>query len=185
MPDIEAGHTVKVVQRIKEGGKERLQIFEGLVIKVNSGFGSDKTFTCRKVVSGVGVEKIFPLYSTNIDKIEVVKKAKVRRAKLWHMRDLTGKSARLKETYYATQDEVRTDKAGNFIVEEEVVEVAADEPVEVDAVEEAVVEIPDEVVEEVVAEEESPEEVAEAAEVEAEEPIQDSQDTPEEEKSSK
>jgi len=104
VPEIRAGYTVKVHQKIKEGAKERIQIFEGLVIKVNSGTGLDKTFTVRKIASGVGVEKIFPVYSKNIAKIEVVKKAKVRRAKLYYMRERTGKSARLKETYLKEGD---------------------------------------------------------------------------------
>jgi len=99
VPEIKAGYTVRVHQKIKEGGKERIQIFEGLVIKVGSGEGLDKTFMVRKIASGVGVEKVFPLYSSNIAKIEVVKKAKVRRSKLYYMRDRTGKSARLRETH--------------------------------------------------------------------------------------
>ena len=98
VPVIKTGYTVRVHQRIKEGEKERIQIFEGLVIKVNSGHGADKTFTVRKIVQGIGVEKVFPLYSTNISKIDVVKIAKVRRAKLYYMRDRSGKSARLQET---------------------------------------------------------------------------------------
>jgi len=104
VPEIRAGYTVKVHQKIKEGGKERIQIFEGLVIKVNSGTGLDKSFTVRKIASGIGVEKVFPVYSKNIAKIEVVKKAKVRRAKLYYMRERTGKSARLKETYLKDGD---------------------------------------------------------------------------------
>ncbi|MFH1284582.1 MAG: 50S ribosomal protein L19 [Candidatus Peregrinibacteria bacterium] len=103
-PDISTGNTVRVHQKIKEGDKERIQIFEGLVIKINSGHGADKTFTVRKVVEGIGVEKIFPLYSTNIEKIEVKKKAAVRRAKLYYMRERSGKSARLKETFVSSED---------------------------------------------------------------------------------
>jgi len=104
MPNIEAGYTVKVHQRIKEGEKERTQIFEGLVIKVNSGFGADKTFTVRKIVDGIGVEKIFPLYSSNIIKIEIKKKAKVRRSKLYYMRKRSGKSARMKESLVSEKE---------------------------------------------------------------------------------
>jgi len=104
VPAIKTGHTVRVHQRIKEGEKERVQIFEGLVIQVNSGSGADKTFTVRKIVGGIGVEKIFPLYSTNIVKIEVVKTAKVRRAKLFYMRDRSGKSARLKEKFVSDKE---------------------------------------------------------------------------------
>ncbi|MBI4975799.1 50S ribosomal protein L19 [Candidatus Peregrinibacteria bacterium] len=98
VPELKTGYTVRVHQKIKEGDKERIQIFEGLIIQINSGHGADKTFTVRKVVEGIGVEKIFPLYSTNIEKIEVKKKSKVRRAKLYYMRHKFGKSARLKET---------------------------------------------------------------------------------------
>lgn len=99
VPEIKAGYTVKVYQKIKEGNKERLQGFEGLVIKTNSGEGPDKTFTVRKIASGVGVEKVFPLHSPFIAKIDILKKAKIRRAKLYYMRNKTGKAARLSETY--------------------------------------------------------------------------------------
>ena len=99
MPDLHTGCTVKIYQKIKEGEKERIQIFEGLIIAVNSGHGADKTITVRKVVEGIGVEKIFPIYSPNIDKIEVKKTSKVRRAKIYFMRDRMGKSARLKATF--------------------------------------------------------------------------------------
>lgn len=109
LPDIKVGHTVRVHQRISEGEKDRVQIFEGLVIKVSSGYGVSKTFTVRKIVSGVGVEKIFPFHSGNIEKIDLVKKAKVKSAKLFHMRDLTGKSARLKEKYYSEMPTVMID----------------------------------------------------------------------------
>ncbi|MFA6917614.1 MAG: 50S ribosomal protein L19 [Candidatus Gracilibacteria bacterium] len=104
VPDIKPGYTVKIHQRIKEGEKERIQIFEGLVIAVNSGSGANKTITVRKVVEGIGVEKIFPVYSTNLEKIEVKKQSKVRRAKLYYMRDRMGKSARLKETFISNPE---------------------------------------------------------------------------------
>lgn len=97
-PEIKPGYTIRVHQKIKEGEKERVQIFEGLVIKVQ-GSGLAKTVTVRKVVSGVGVEKIFPIHSDNITKIEVKKIGKVRRAKLYYMRERSGKSARLKEQH--------------------------------------------------------------------------------------
>ncbi len=96
VPELQPGMTVKVHQKIKEGDKERVQIFEGLVLQVAHGHGADATFTVRKVVEGVGVEKIFPVFSPNISKIEVIKKSKVRRAKLYYMRELFGKAARLK-----------------------------------------------------------------------------------------
>jgi len=104
VPVIRPGNTVKVHQKIKEGEKERIQIFEGLVIKINSGYGADKTITVRKIVGGIGIEKIFALYSTNIVKIEVKKKSKVRRAKLYYMRKRSGKSARLKETFVSDKE---------------------------------------------------------------------------------
>ena len=96
VPEIKAGQTVKVYQRVKEGAKERVQPFEGLVLAVKHGQGLDGTFTVRKIASGVGVEKIYPLHSPTIDKIEVLKKANVRRAKLYYMRARSGKSARMK-----------------------------------------------------------------------------------------
>jgi large subunit ribosomal protein L19 len=92
--DLRAGDTVKVHQKIQEKGKTRLQVFEGLVLAVKHGKESGGTFTVRRVASGVGVEKIFPLYSPLIDKIEVVKRSKVRRAKLYHIRDKAAKEIR-------------------------------------------------------------------------------------------
>lgn len=97
VPILKAGMTIKVHQKIKEGAKERVQIFQGLVLSLNSGYGADKTFRVRKVFQGIGVEKVFPLYSPNIVKIEIVRQAKVRRAKLYYTRDLFGKSARMHE----------------------------------------------------------------------------------------
>jgi large subunit ribosomal protein L19 len=99
VPHLKAGQTVKVFQKIKEGEKERIQMFEGLVISVKGETGINQNITVRRIVSGVGVEKIFPVHSSTIEKIEVVKEAKVRRAKLYYMRERSGKSARLKETY--------------------------------------------------------------------------------------
>ena len=96
VPELQAGQTVKVYQRVKEGNKERVQPFEGLVIAVKHGRGLDGTFTVRKISSGIGVERIYPLHSPTIDKIEVLKKADVRRAKLYYMRERSGKSARMK-----------------------------------------------------------------------------------------
>ena len=91
-----AGDTVKVGVRIKEGDKERVQVFEGVVIAMRHG-GSRATFTVRKVSYGVGVERVFPLHSPAIDKIDIVTHGAVRRAKLYYLRDLAGKAARLKE----------------------------------------------------------------------------------------
>jgi large subunit ribosomal protein L19 len=97
IPEFNVGDTVKVHLKVVEGGKERIQIFQGYVIAMR-GSGLNKTFTVRKIASnGIGVERIFPLYSPTIDKIEVVKKGVVRRAKLYYLRGLRGKKARIKE----------------------------------------------------------------------------------------
>jgi large subunit ribosomal protein L19 len=95
-PAMQAGDTVKVHVRVKEGDKERVQVFEGIVINLRRG-GTRASFTVRKVSFGQGVERIFPLHSPVIQKIEVVRSAKVRRAKLYYLRDLKGKAARMKE----------------------------------------------------------------------------------------
>jgi len=94
--DVRPGDTVKVFQKIQEKGKTRLQLFEGLVIARKHGTEAGGTFTVRKVASGVGTEKIFPLYSPNIDKIEVVKRSRVRRSKLYYIRDKAAKEIRKK-----------------------------------------------------------------------------------------
>lgn len=98
VPAIKPGATVKIYQKIKEGEKERVQIFQGLVIRLNAGAHLDKTFTVRKIVEGVGVERIFPMHTPNIEKIVILKQGKVRRAKLYYMRNLQGKSTRLRES---------------------------------------------------------------------------------------
>ena len=90
------GDTVKVHNRIKEGSRERIQIFEGTVIAKKHG-GIQETFTVRRVSYGVGVEKTFPIHSPNVEKVEVVRKGKVRRAKLYYLRDRVGKAAKVKE----------------------------------------------------------------------------------------
>lgn len=95
-PAIKPGNTVKVHVRVREGDKERIQIFEGLVIAMHRG-GTRASFTVRKVSFGQGVERIFPLHSPVVQKIEVVRTAKVRRAKLYFLRALRGKAARMKE----------------------------------------------------------------------------------------
>ncbi len=96
IPPFRAGDTVRVYSRIKEGDKERIRVFEGVVIRKRKGT-TGATFTVRKISYGVGVEKIFPLHSPTIDKIEVISKGKVRRARLYYLRKLRGKAARLKE----------------------------------------------------------------------------------------
>lgn len=96
IPSFKSGDTVKVHVRIKEGNKERLQVFEGICIARKHG-GARETVTIRKVSFGVGVERIFPLHATVIDHIDVVRRGKVRRAKLYYLRELRGKAARIKE----------------------------------------------------------------------------------------
>ena len=96
VPSFEIGDTVKVYNKIVEGTHERIQIFEGVVIaKKNSSIR--ETFTVRRISFGVGVEKTFPLHSPRVDKVEIVKRGKVRRAKLYYLRGLTGKAAKIKE----------------------------------------------------------------------------------------
>ena len=95
-PQMQAGDTVKVHVKVREGDKERIQVFEGMVIGMHRG-GARATFTVRKVSFGQGVERIFPLHSPIIDRIEVTRSARVRRAKLYFLRDLKGKAARMKE----------------------------------------------------------------------------------------
>ncbi len=96
IPDFKAGDTIKVHARIKEGEKERIQVFQGFVIRKRNG-RTGATFTVRKISYGIGVERIFPLHSPTIDKIEVVSKGKVRRGRIYYMRNLKGKAARIKE----------------------------------------------------------------------------------------
>lgn len=105
MPELRSGMTIRVHQKITEGEKQRIQIFEGLIIKVSGGDGLNKSITVRKMVEGIGVEKIFPIFSPMIAKIEVKKKSKVRRAKLYYMRERSGKSARLKGKFVSKEQE--------------------------------------------------------------------------------
>ena len=96
VPDFRPGDTVKVHVRLKEGNKERIQVFEGLVIARKHG-GVSETFTVRKISSGIGVERTFPLHAPSVAKIEVTRRGRVRRAKLYYIRNLRGKAARIKE----------------------------------------------------------------------------------------
>ena len=105
-PQFRAGDTITVTYKIKEGDKERLQKFRGVVIQI-SGSGSTRTFTIRKMSNGVGVERIFPFASPFIESIEFNKAGKVRRARIFYLRQLTGKKARIKERTYVA----KTDKA--------------------------------------------------------------------------
>lgn len=105
-PDFRAGDTVTVHYKIKEGNKERIQAYRGVVIQ-KKGEGVRATFTVRKMSNGVGVERIFPLHTPFIDQIEVNKRGKVRRARIYYLRGLTGKKARIKEKkYFAIAEEI-------------------------------------------------------------------------------
>jgi large subunit ribosomal protein L19 len=96
VPPFKSGDTVKVHVKIKEGDKERVQVFQGIVIG-RRGSGTSETFTVRKMSSGIGVERVFPLNSPNVSKIERIRQGKVRKSKLYYLRGLTGKSARIDE----------------------------------------------------------------------------------------
>ena len=137
LPDLRPGDTVKVHVRVVEGNRERVQVFQGVVIR-RSGGGIRETFTVRKISFGVGVERTFPLHSPSISRIEVVQRGRVRRAKLYYLRDLRGKKARIKER--------RIDEAKLAAMEEAAAERAAsraDE--ESDAAEETAVAVDGEV----------------------------------------
>ena len=96
IPEIEVGDTVRVHNRIVEGSKSRIQIYEGTVIAKRGG-GISETFTVRRISYGVGVEKTFPIHSPNVEKVETIRRGKVRRAKLYYLRDRVGKAAKTKE----------------------------------------------------------------------------------------
>jgi len=98
LPDIRPGQQVRISQRIKEGDKDRLYVFEGQVLARKHGKEAGSTITVRRIAAGVGVEVVLPLHSPSIEKIEVLKQAKVRRAKLYYLRQAKGKRAKLKET---------------------------------------------------------------------------------------
>tara|TARA_Y100000996_G_scaffold224853_1_gene176890 strand:+ start:839 stop:1180 length:342 start_codon:yes stop_codon:yes gene_type:complete len=97
LPNFRAGDTVSLGVKVVEGNTSRIQQFEGTVIAISSGSGTSKTFTVRKISNGVGVERIFPYHSPNLDSIKVLKRGKVRRAKLYYLRDRIGKAAKIKE----------------------------------------------------------------------------------------
>lgn len=98
-PNFRPGDTLRVHAKVVEGTRERIQLFEGVVIK-RRGSGISETFTVRKISYGVGVERTFPVHSPRIDKLEVIRRGQVRRAKLYYLRDLRGKAARIKERSY-------------------------------------------------------------------------------------
>jgi large subunit ribosomal protein L19 len=111
--DFQAGDVVKIHLKIKESGKERLQVLEGLIISIKARQSSSPKITVRKVSHGIGVEMILPLLSKNIEKIELIKKAKVRRAKLYYVRDLTTKQSRMKYkdmADYIKKEEIKEEK---------------------------------------------------------------------------
>lgn len=160
IPNLKIGDTVRVHQRIKEGNRERIQVFEGIIIKKQGG-GVNATFTVRRVAYGVGTEKTFLIHSPMVEKVEVVRVGKARRAKLYYLRDRVGKAAKTKENIGARIETTEVSLKED-LVEEPVVEEATTE--EVIAEEKAVEEAP--VVEEKV---EAAEEVKEEAKVEEKE----------------
>ena len=125
IPELKVGNTVKVHVRIKEGNKERIQVFEGIIIKVQGG-GLNQTFTVRKTSYGVGVEKTFLVHSPLVEKVELVRVGKARRAKLYYLRDRVGKAAKTKEQIGARIEDrevvLKEDLAEELPVEENVVE---------------------------------------------------------------
>ena len=133
IPDLHVGDTVRVHVKIKEGQRERIQVFEGIIIKKQGG-GVNATFTVRRISYGVGVEKTFLVHSPNVEKVEVVRVGKARRSKLYYLRDRVGKAAKTKEKIGArivTNEIVIKEEVvpGESDVVEEVVEVATEEPV--------------------------------------------------------
>ncbi len=111
IPNFEPGDTVRVHVKVKEGDKERIQVFQGVVMSRKGG-GTRQMFTVRKISGGVGVERMFPLYSPSIDRIEVERHGRVRRAKLYYLRDLRGKAARIEEKRQGKEAEVEAETAG-------------------------------------------------------------------------
>ena len=187
IPELKVGNTVKVHVRIKEGNKERIQVFEGIIIKVQGG-GVNQTFTVRKISYGVGVEKTFLVHSPLVEKVELVRVGKARRAKLFYLRNRVGKSAKTKEQVGA-----RIENKEIVLKEELTEEPVAEETVETEevATETPVVEEVAEVKEEVAVEaapEEAPSvetekvEVQEVVDTVKEEPVEDVKENKEEEK---
>ena len=162
IPELKVGNTVKVHVRIKEGNKERIQVFEGIIIKVQGG-GVNQTFTVRKTSYGVGVEKTFLIHSPLVEKVELVRVGKARRARLFYLRDRVGKAAKTKEMVGARIED------REITVKEDLVEEPAVKEVKEEVVEAPVAaEVKEEVVETPVAAE-AKEEVAETPAAETEE----------------
>ena len=128
IPDLKVGNTVRVHQRIKEGNRERIQVFEGIIIKKQGG-GLNATFTVRKIAYGVGVEKTFLIHSPLVEKVEVVRVGKARRAKLYYLRDRVGKAAKTKELVGARIEDKE------IVVKEDIAEEAPAEEVKAEVVE--------------------------------------------------
>ena len=176
IPDLKVGNTVKVHVRIKEGNKERIQIFEGIIIKVQ-GAGVNKTFTVRRISYGVGVEKTFLIHSPLVEKVELVRVGKARRAKLFYLRDRVGKSAKTKELIGARiEDKEIIIKGEEAPVEEAVkpeetvTEVVKEEPAKAEETsEKETVEVKETPVEETVKTEETTTEAVKEEQVKAEE----------------
>ena len=158
IPDLKIGNTVRVHVRIKEGNKERIQVFEGIIIKVQ-GSGVNKTFTVRKISYGVGVEKTFLIHSPLVEKVELVRVGKARRAKLFYLRDRVGKAAKTKEVAGARIEDKEIEVKG---MEQEEIPAEETTVVEETPVTEAVAEEVKEEVVETPVEEVKTEEVAEA-----------------------
>ena len=108
IPQIRSGMKARVWQKIKEGDKERLQAFEGIVLAVKHGHGKSGAFTVRKISGGIGVERIFPFHAPTIDKIEILSQSKVRRAKLYYLRGLVGKKTKMRQVELAGAEETST-----------------------------------------------------------------------------
>lgn len=176
IPDLKVGNTVKVHVRIKEGNKERIQIFEGIIIKVQ-GAGVNKTFTVRKISYGVGVEKTFLIHSPLVEKVELVRVGKARRAKLFYLRDRVGKSAKTKELIGARIEDKEIIIKGEEApveeavkTEETVTEVVKEEPAKAEETsEKETVEVKETPVEETVKTEETTTEAVKEEQVKAEE----------------
>ena len=162
IPALKVGDTVKVHQRIKEGNRERIQVFEGIIIKKQGG-GVNATFTVRRVAYGVGVEKTFLIHSPMVEKVELVRVGKARRAKLYYLRDRLGKSAKTREDIGARIENKE------ITIKEDIVEAPVAEEVATEEV--AAVETPVETVETPVEEVVAPAEEVAAPAVEAEAPV--------------
>ena len=144
IPELKVGNTVKVHVRIKEGNKERIQVFEGIIIKVQGG-GVNKTFTVRKISYGVGVEKTFLIHSPLVEKVELVRVGKARRAKLFYLRDRVGKAAKTKEQIGARIENreivIKEDLSEEPVAEDVVAEEVAQAPEEAPAIKTDAVEV--------------------------------------------